>query len=433
MSGVMRKSVLVVLLVAITVFAVASAAAAMSVTNTYDKGTTTRTIWDTSQVACYKLPHGVNHIGNIHMELSFKPNWADLDVYLLNADGDPVGGVDGEQGYLASFTGREVIDLKVEEIINTTVTGTGDDTDVVGDDYYVLIVAFNETAKFRVDGYYPMNDDPAASTSTTDAYNYYLQNYRMPAGADTWKTIAGPRYGYPYDFMPTSVGKVSGRLEWPADVENKVVEYTQADFVAGVAPAAWESYLYFGDDWDTVWENYSVDGTWKPRSQEGGTWFGLLNPGPKDPQGTTKAGDFTPMNTFSYVPSLYVAAADPAMGVFGGPALGITTMGMKATLTYPENLRIASAPRTVRKGNTVVVKGTFALNGAWAPGVKVTLQRKGATGGWKNFKTATTDANGMWKVSFTATSTARYQASAPGAGDVQLDTELSGARRITVH
>ena len=430
MAKRLGKSAVVVVMVALVALVVVSTATAMSVTHTYDKGTTTRVIWDTTQVACYKLPHGVNHTGYIYMELKWKPAWADLDLYLLNADAQAVGGVAGEMGYLASFTGREVVCFNVDEIWNTDPDPYSGD--VPGDDYYVLVVAFNDAARFQISGFYPQLADPTESANISDPWNYYLERFRKPASADRWITIRGPRYGYPYDFRPTSVGKVEAHLEWPADIVTKVVNYTQDDYDNYVMPANFEQYMYFGVDWDTVWENYG-DTNWRPPRQDGSAWFGLKNPSPKQTQGTSEGG-LQPWTTWHYVPSLYMVAADPLQGPFGGPKLGRTTMGFKATLIYPENLRIASAPRRVTPGKVAVMKGTFALNGDWAPaGIKVTVQRRAAGGVWKNVKTTgATGADGKWTVRFVPPATGFYRVMAPGDDATGLATELSNMVRIAV-
>jgi PAS domain S-box-containing protein len=155
--------------------------------------------------------------------------------------------------------------------------------EIVGDTYYVLIVAFNETAKFQIDGYYPQLADPQNNQNVYDAFNYYDQRFRKPASKDAWITLHGPRYGYPYDIRPTSIGKVEARLEWPADVVNKVVQYTQTDYDNYVQPAAFEQYMYLGLDWNVVWENY--EDLFRPPQQDAGAWFGLKNPWPQQPHG----------------------------------------------------------------------------------------------------------------------------------------------------
>jgi len=421
--------VVVAVLVAMMVLVVASTASAYSVTNTYDKGTTTRVIWDTSQVACYKIPEGIDHTGYIYMDLKYKPSWADFDIYLLNADGTAVGGIAGEMGYLASFTGHEITCFNVDEIWNTTPDPYSDE--IPGDTYYVLVVAFNETAKFQITGFYPQLADPANSQNTVDPYNYYLERFRWPSKTDQWVTLHGPIYGYPYDIRPTSVGKVEGRLEWPADVKNKVVMYSQEDFDNYIQPANFEQYMYYGPDWDTVWENYG-DTNWRPPRQDAGAWFGLRNPSPKQPQGTSETG-FVPNKIWHYVPSLYMVALDPAEGPYGGPRLGKSTIGFKATLIYPENLRITSAPKKVVKGKSATVKGTFALNGAWTNGQTVVLQRLTAGGVWKNVKSTTTDPNGRWTIKIKPSATAKYRAAAQGDDGTGLAIEYSaGARQIRV-
>ena len=93
-----------------------------------DPGVSLRTIWDSNQVACYKLPNGVNHNGYIHMELKFKPNWADFDVYLLNEYGQTLS---EEMGYMASLTGKEVIDHYVSQGDFDNAPGS---TDVIPED-----------------------------------------------------------------------------------------------------------------------------------------------------------------------------------------------------------------------------------------------------------------------------------------------------------
>lgn len=405
----------------------ATTACALSVTHTYDRGTTTRVIWDTSQVACFKLPGGVNHVGPIHMELVFRPAWADLDLYLLDADGNAVGGVAGEQGYLASFTGRETVDYYVGQVLSSQVEPYYGG--VPGDTYYVLVVAFNETARFQILGYYPRIVDPVENPSTTDAFNYYLRRYRKPARARRWITIHGPEYGYPYSFRPTSVGKVEARLEWPADVVKRRVLYTAGEYRDHIAPADMEQHMYYGPAWDIVWEN--LGGTdWRPPQQDDGAWFGLKNPAPGEPQGTSRDG-YQPFVAWHYVPSLYLVASDPLLGPDGGPKLGVSTVGFRATLTYPENLRIASAPRAVELGRVATVRGTYALDGEWAVGAEVTLERKTA-GGWRRIKSVAVGADGGWAVGFRPTVTGVYRAVAPGTGAPNLDVEVSRPVRIRV-
>lgn len=425
----LHRAVVGAALVTMIMLVVVSAAAARSVTNTYDKGTTTRTIWDTSQVACYKIPEGIDHTGYIYMDLKFKPNWADFDVYLLNTDAEAIGGIAGEMGWLASFSGHEIVAFNVEEIWNTTPVPYGG---ITGDTYYVLVVAFNDTAKFQINGFYPQLADPEKDTNTVDAYNYYLERFRWPTDPKKWVTLNGPIYGSPYDFKPTSVGKVEARLEWPADVGKKTVLYTKADFDAYMQPANMEQYMYYGADWDTVWENYG-DTNWRPPSQASGTWFGLLNPSPKQAQGTSETG-FLPGKLWHYVPSLYMVALDPKEGPYGGPRLGKSTMGFKATLIYPENLRISSAPKKVKKGKSATVKGTFALEGAWVNGQTVVLQRKPTSGGsWKSMSlSTTTNSSGQWQIKFKPNKSYKYRAMGQGIDASGLAVEYSEYRTIKV-
>ena len=115
----------------------------------------------------------------------------------------------------------------------------------------------------------------------------------------------------------------------------------------------------------------------------GDDWYGL--------QGdfvVQAAGPWLPRRTFHYVPVLWLAAAQPyaaAPAQPGPPATGRRTVGYKATLLVPQNLRLASASAKVRRGRRAVLKGTLAVPAdgtpgasvSWAPpGTLVTVQQK---------------------------------------------------------
>ena len=53
---------------------------------------------------------------------------------------------------------------------------------------------------------------------------------------------------------------------------------------------------------------------------------------------------------------LQLTAAQP-----GPPATGLQTVGYKATLLIPQNLRLTSASRRVRRGRAATLKGTLAV------------------------------------------------------------------------
>lgn len=427
MSRSLRRDVLVgVVLMLVTLVCASSAAALSTTTRQVEPGVSVRTIWDSAQVVCYKLPNGVNHNGYIHLELRFKPNWADLDVYLLDGNGQALS---GEMGNMAALTGREVVDYQVTNVADQTVeTGdpyTSDDDHMVGDTYYVVVVAFSEAAQFQVWGYYPQIDLSVGS-DTTDPGNYYIQSFRRPAGATSWTRLDGANYGYPYDFIPTSVGQGEAWLEWPADVVGKAVQY---DPVKAPSPANMEQYLYADADWRMVFGDHG-DANWSPAPQgDPPIWYGL-----RDMFAVEDGGDLgRPLRVMHYVPSLYLVASDPTLGGLAAPKLGKSTVGFKATLIWPENLCFGKAPAKVKKGADATLKGSFALNGAWKKGAAVKIQRSLGGGQWKTIKTVATAADGTWTAKVTMTAAATFRAVADGDSATGLATEYSITRRVAVY
>jgi len=405
----------VLLIVAVPAFAGAS-----MTEKQVDPGVTMRTIWDQSQVGTWAV-EGVSHNGYIHMEVTFKPNWGDVDIYLLNKYGEAVGGIAGEEGYLAGFLGKEVIDYKVTSIMDKTVVDPDETPDsgdeyIQGDTYYVMIVAFNEPVQYQIRGYYPVTDLAAgAGSSTTNAFNYYLSGYRHPEDKDAWAKITGPVYGSPYDFKPTSEGDMSVMLQWPANLETKTVDYSPE--------VAWganmESYMYAGDDWTGIWSNYS-DGNWFLDSAQlthnaglPTEWHGLLDSAALD-EGTE---GFEPNQTMHFVPSLYSVADNPAtgQGPFADPPVkvGRSTMGFKATIFYPQNLFFSSVPSSVKSGSMATLKGSFALAGAWKVGAEVQVQKKSGDV-WVNVTKGTTNANGVFSIQVKITKSLYWRAVAAG-------------------
>jgi len=406
----------VVLAAVLLVFA---SAALAGTTNTGSEkqttpGITERTIWGQNQVAIYRLPTGVNHTGYMHFEVTFKPNWADFDIYLLDKDFEALN---VDEGYNASFTGKEVIDWNVTSIGNKTIANPGyADEYMVGDAYYVCVVSFNDTATFNLWGYYPQIDPEAGyGWNTTNPWNFWLQSFKK---SDI--TISGAPYGGWFDFKPTTPGPITARLQWPADVTKKTVSTDHLQ-TPQLTPANFEEYVYYGDDWETLIENYGFS-SWYPPVYNGGTpdaWSGLQDTVTigKSPAGAR------PWLWYYYIPSLYQVAADKAFGPFvdydslgnitgGGLKLGVQKMGYKATIMYPQNLRITSAPSSVKKGASATIKGTYAINGAWAPsGQKVYIQMKKADGSWSTVTTVKVGTNGAWSGKVKPTKKASWRAS----------------------
>jgi hypothetical protein len=374
-------------------------------------------------VSIRKLTYGVNHTGYIHMQLTFKPTTSDLDIYLLDSNGDVVS---EEMGCMGLFAGKEYVDYRVTDVIDQTIEfdfDAGEDY-MVGDTYYVAVVAFNGAASYQIWGYYPQIYLDA-SEDVYESYNYYLQTYRAPASATSWATITGPRYGGAYDFRPTSVGEGTCRLQWPADIVNKVVTY---DRVNAPMPYNVEQYLYAGSLWDLVLSNYGTEENYLPELHDMGTlettddWYGFNDT--YDVAEFAWDDDLWAQRPAHYVPSLFLAYADATLGPDGAPKIGRSTMGYKAVLTYPENLWLR---KVVKYSTYYKLYGRYSLDGAAVPiGTTVQIQRKTATSGWATVKSVkTTDDLGSWSVKLSPGVTWYVRAKALGNDTTGLEYEYS--------
>lgn len=445
----MRKAVIVplVAVVLLTCFVVLAGPAAAGPVASWSErqtvpGLTERTIWGRGQVYVYRLPKNVTHTGDLHVELTYRPADSDCFVYLLG----PVtaGATDWQvcpgtynQGFLSQRPGRQVVDYAVPEVLDTSPTAES----VVGDAYYVVVQAGSGTSRVRLTGYLPRTR--AGSTDTTAEGTFTRLEFARPASARRSIAVAGAPYGGPFDVTPTSQGVVECRLQYPADVERRTVPAVTpalaASFEQYVYPYLWEpqagqvplsqptDYAH----WDLAGENRH---TAAPLA--GDDWYGL--------QGSfvaQAAGPWTPRVTYHYVPVLWLAAQPPyaqAPAAVGPPATGLVTVGYKATLLVPQNLRITSVARKVRRGRAATLRGTLAVPQAdspddavrWAaPGTLVTVQRKVGRV-WKPVRTVSTGERGAWRLMVRVTRTTRWRAVArPAAG---LPIEYSLVKRTTV-
>ena len=443
MHKAMRLAIVVVTLVTLAVLTVAASALAVTSSDWQSSpGIHERTIWDTTQVQIRRLTPadgpGVNHTGYIHLQLTFKPTTSDFDLYLLDADGNVLS---TEMGCMGIFAGKEYVDYQVTDIVNQNIIFGFDPytTDyyeyMEGDVYYVVIVAFNGAADYQVWGYYPqialdLSDD------VYDSSTYYLQSYRFPASSTTWAKLTGPRYGGPYDFRPTSAGEGACQLQWPADVVNKVVTYNP---VAAPMPFCVEQYLYAGPYWDEVLANWAAEGSeenylpplWEEDPLDpADDWYGFYDTYPvamDSDDGWDLETDIWAHRLGHYVPSLFLAYADPLLGPEGGLKTGRTTMGYKATLTWPENLWLR---KVVKYSSYYKIYGRYSLDGAAVEiGTPVEIQRKTATSGWKTIKTVkTTNDLGAWSVKLTPGVKWWVRAKAEGNPSTGLETEYSLTR-----
>ena len=434
MRKTLRLAIVAVTLVTLVVLTVAASALAVTSFDTQSSpGVHQRTIWDSTQVMIQRLTKdggpGVNHIGYIHLQLTFKPTTSDFDIYLLDANGDVLS---AEMGCMGIFAGKEYVDYQVTDVANQNIVDVIDPytlewTEYMeGDVYYVVIVAFNGAADYQVWGYYP-SIDLETSEDVYESYNYYLQSYRFPASSLDWAKLTGPRYGGPYDFRPTSAGTGSCALAWPADLASRTITY---DPVNAPMPYNVEQYMYAGTYWDEVLSNWGTEENYLPDFWKGDTdettddWYGFND---EYEVATSVDEAYDPIwaqRLAHYVPSLYLAYADATLGPAGDVKTGRTTMGYKAVLRYPENLWL----KKVTKYSTYYkVSGRYSLDGAAVPvGTEIDIQRKTATRGWATVKTVkTTDALGSWSAKVSPTVKWWVRAKAEGNPATGLEYEYS--------
>ena len=406
-------------------------------------GLTERTIWGRDQVYVYRLPRNVTHTGNLHVELTYTPADGDCFVYLLgpvakgSLEWQVCPGTYG-QGFLSLWPGREVVDYAVPAVLDQDAVDDG----VRGDAYYVVVQAANAASRFRLSGYLPRT--AAGSTDTTSDATFTRFSFARPASARASLSVAGAPYGGPFDLTPTSQGQVECRLQYPADVARRTVEPAspsqKASFEQYVYPPLWEP------EGDAVpvsqptdpshWDLYDLN-RHAATPLAGVDWYGL--------QGgfaVQAAGPWLPLQTYHYVPVLWLAAAQPyaaAPAQPGPPATGLQTVGYKATLLIPQNLRLASATPKVRKGRSVTLKGSLALPSAatpdatvaWAPaGTLVMLQQK--TGSrWVTKRVVKTGVKGSWRAYVRVRRTTEWRAWWPGAAGIPAEYSLSKRSVVT--
>lgn len=396
-------------------------------------GLTERTVWSQAQVAVYLLPQNVTHTGDIHIELTYKPVDQACLVFLLDEKGAVCAGTE-LQGREDLWPGRKVVDYDVPVVLHPElVPDTGD---IVGDAYYVLVQALNGAHSYRLSGYLPRA--AAGSTDTTSPDTLARATLQIPASARAWKTIAGAPYGGPWDFTPTSQGTASCRLEYPADARARRLAPPSP-----AMPVSFEQYVYPAD-WDadealplsqptelSHWDLWSHPHSGEPVWSS--DWYGVDGRFLVD-----RAGAWRPGLRYHYDPVLWMVSSQPALGPAAPPAVGRSTQGYKATLLIPQNLRLKSATKKVRRGRKATFKGTLALPAsaapdaavAWAPpGTRLQLQRK-VSGKWVTSKTVTVGASGAWKATVKPRATTTWRAWWPGAGT--LGPESSLTRKISV-
>lgn len=415
-----------VLALAVALLLTSSATAA--VTTSYQSqprpGLTERVIWGQNQVAIYKVS-GVNHIGPMHFAVHWQPTTADLDLYLLDASQTSLN---EPQGFLGESRGRETIDWFVASISPAGQQLVEDPVShelrPVGDTYYLVVTAYNGAARFWVNGTYP-RIATGGGIDTTSPLSLTSVAYRRPLRKGTTQPISGAAFGNPFTYLPTSVGAASVSLQWPANVATKRVTY---DLVSAPEPANFQHYGFAGSVLDPVFASLGPANWAPPAHGDPPAWYGLYAT-----YTVAQATPTRPGRLEHYVPVLYLVARDPALGPDGPLKTGVSTVGYRATLDFPQNLYLASAPGSVFRRMPVALRGALARDGGWAaPKTPVKIQRL-SKGVWRTVTAVKVGKNGAWTAIVYPRSTASWRAQAAGNALTGLAVEHSTVRRIVVY
>jgi hypothetical protein len=387
-------------------------------------GVTERVIWGQDQVAIYRIS-GVNHVGPLHIEVHWRPTRADLDIYLLDPGQTPLN---ESQGLLGKDPGRQAVDWYVSSISAAGQQLAEDplthELRPTGDTYYVVVTAFNGAGRFWIGGNYP-RIVAGGGSDTVSLLTLESAAYRRPLTAGATVPVSGAAFGNPFDYVPTSVGAVSAALEWPANVATKRVTY---DPVARPQPANFGHYGFAGTALDPVFASFGPADWSPPVHGDPPSWYGLSASYTVAPSTPTAPGRLE-----HYVPVLFLAAKDPAAGPIGGLRTGVTTVGYRATLDFPQNLYLASAPGGVLRGMPVALLGGLARDGRWAPaGTPVRIQRL-RDGRWRTVVTVRVGKNGGWTAILYPQASATWRAEAVGDPLTGLALEHTVQHRIVVY
>ena len=438
----MRKALIGALVVVtlLACFAVPAGAAGALVSSSERQtipGLTERTIWGRGQVYVYRLPRNVTHTGDLHVELTYAPATGGCFVYLLG----PVHQGSSEwqvcpgtysQGFLSLVPGREVVDYAVPAVLDQTPT----DESVVGDAYYAVVQAASGVSRFRLTGYLPRT--VAGSTDTTSEATFTRFAFRTPASAKKTITVAGAPYGGAFDLTPTSQGRAECRLQYPADVESRTVPAATPALAAGfeqyVYPYLWEpvgGQIPVASRLTTRTGTSSTGTATPPRRWPATTGTACRADSPCRPVARGASSHAYPLRAGALARrGAAVCARRPRAP--GPPATGLRTVGYKATLLIPQNLRLASATKKVRGGRSVDAQGharraeSAAADATvqWAPaGTLVTVQRKVGRA-WTPVRTTRTGANGAWRVSVRVRRTTSWRAVAQPAPGLAVEYSL---------
>src|ERR1039457_4145676 len=159
-------------------------------------GITRHTIWGEAQVAVYRLPKNVTHVGNIHVELTYLPADRDCAMSLLDSTGAVVAGT-YQQGHLGQWSGKEVIDYMVPAVVNSGWKPDG--SDIQGDAYYVLVQALNATSYYRLRRYWTRTVAArwqykavaSTRTATTPQATYMPASFGQYVYPKLWQAVGG--------------------------------------------------------------------------------------------------------------------------------------------------------------------------------------------------------------------------------------------------
>ena len=257
------------------------------------------------------------------------------------------------------------------------------DEGVRGDAYYVVVQAANGVSRVRLTGYLPravprkhghdLRGDLHAPVlqGAVQGRRHHPRGRALPTAARStsrrrrraaWSAASSTRP------TPGSAGSRRPRRRWPRPSSSTCTRPSGTRRTAAIPVSQPTEYSHWdlfdlnrhaaaplaGDDWYGLQADFAV--------QAAGPWL------PSRPSTTCRCSGWRRRSRYAAAP------AQP-----GPPATGLRSVGYKATLLIPQNLRLASAPAKVRRGRRAVLKGTLAVPADGTPGASVSWAPPGTT------------------------------------------------------
>jgi hypothetical protein len=457
--------------------AAASSGAPVEVKNTPAPGLNTRAVVETEQV--YQHTFHVTHWGALHFDITYKPVWANVQVFLIGPSSNTglpgvyqtdLYDVNEAEGTLSWWAGEQVIDWVVEpgQLANQATkpdpysTASPAPQVLVGDSYTLVVDCLNQgVSSFKVTGYSPQYYTPdmlgGADQSWSAANDLQDPSWYERRFSHTGGRLQGPPYAGPNAHYVTSAGTVTQWVRWPIDPSKKTFTYNPTSPWLGYDPARpylgevdayiFDAGLYLmAKQWPADWDPaHAVPAPtaspWLDAAYGDTATWSVPAPAPGD----EFAGEIN-QPVYCY-PEFWVANGDPTTMYDGSNpaklAQGTSTVSVLQEVTYPADLQILSAPARAAAGASVTFSGTFGLNvggttdGWQDPGTPVYVQLfKGTNHVLRTWGPFNVGANGVWKGTFRPPATAtvkhaKYRAFSPSPPHVAYD-EYSNVKSLLV-